>query len=163
MTFPPCGEPASPPPDLRRAETVDKGHGRLETRRAASSAEIAPWLEWPGAAQVLRIERTRETRAGTSAEIVYYVTSLPPQEAGPDRLMALARAHWAIENRLHWRRDVSFAEDRCRVRAGARPLASIRNLALAMLKNSGQSIPAAREAYAADCASVLQTVTGRIL
>jgi len=142
---------------------LDKGHGRIETRRAASSAEIAPYLEWPGAAQVLRIERTRETCGRTSAEIAYYVTSLPPHEAGPDRLMALARAHWGIENRLHWRRDVSFAEDRCRVRAGARPLVSIRNLALAMLNSSGKSVPAAREAYAAAPNSALQAVTERIL
>lgn len=77
--------------------------------------------------------------------------------------MALARAHWGIENRLHWRRDVSFAEDRCRVRSGARPLVSIRNLALAMLRNSSQSVPAAREAYAANSESALQAVNGRIL
>jgi len=77
--------------------------------------------------------------------------------------MALARAHWGIENRLHWRRDVSFAEDRRRVRAGARPLVSIRNLALAMLNSSGKSVPAAREAYAAAPNSALQAVTERIL
>lgn len=122
-----------------------------------------PHLEWPGACQVLRIERTREIKNKSSTEIAYYVTSLPPAEAGPDRLLALARAHWGIENNLHWRRDVSMNEDRCRVRSGARPLASIRNLALAMLKDSGQSVPAAREAYAADWAKPLTAVTGRIL
>ncbi len=122
-----------------------------------------PHLEWPGAAQVLRIERTREIKDRTSTEIAYYVTSLPLAEAGPDRLLAIARDHWSIENKLHWRRDVSMNEDRCRVRSGARPLVSIRNLALALLKNSGQSIPATREAYAADCAKPLAAVTGRIL
>jgi len=122
-----------------------------------------PHLEWPGAAQVLRIERTREIKDRTSTEIAYYVTSLPLAEAGPDRLLAIARDHWSIDNKLHWRRDVSMNEDRCRVRSGARPLVSIRNLALALLKNSGQSIPATREAYAADCANPLAAVTGRIL
>lgn len=122
-----------------------------------------PHLAWPGAAQILRIERTRDIKGRTSTEIAYYVTSLAPAEAGPDRLLALARAHWGIENKLHWRRDVSFAEDRCRVRAGARPLVSIRNLALAMLRSSSQSVPAAREAYAADSTSALQAVTGRVL
>ena len=112
---------------------------------------------------VLRIERTREIKGQISVEIAYFVTSLPVAEAGPERLLALARAHWGIENKLHWRRDVSMNEDRCRVRAGARPLASIRNLALAMMKGTSQSVPAARETYAADTALTLAAVTGRIL
>lgn len=122
-----------------------------------------PHLGWPGAAQVLRIERTREIKGQISVEIAYFVTSLPIAEAGPERLLALARAHWGIENKLHWRRDVSMNEDRCRVRAGARPLGSIRNLALAMMKGTSQSVPAARETYAADTALTLAAVTGRIL
>lgn len=91
------------------------------------------------------------------------MTSLAPNEADADRLLSLARAHWGIENKLHWRRDVSMNEDRCRVRAAARPLVSIRNLALAMLRGSRLSVPAAREAYAADWAKPLAAVTGRIL
>jgi len=122
-----------------------------------------PHLAWPGAAQVLRIERTRDIKGKLSTEIAYYVTSLPPAEAGPDRLLALARAHWAIENKLHWRRDVSMNEDRCRVRTGARPFAAIRNVTLTMLKTTGMSVPAARETYAADSAKALAAVTGRIL
>jgi predicted secreted Zn-dependent protease len=122
-----------------------------------------PHLGWPGAKQVLRIERTREIKGRISVEIAYFVTSLPVDEAGPERLLALARAHWGIENKLHWRRDVSMNEDRCRVRAGARPLAFIRNIALALLKGKRQSVPAAREAFAADTALALAAVTGRIL
>lgn len=122
-----------------------------------------PHLGWPGATQVLRIERTREIKGRASVEIAYFVTSLPVDEAGPERLLALARAHWGIENKLHWRRDVSMNEDRCRVRAGARPLASIRNLALAMMKGTRQSVPAARETFAADTTLALAAVTGRIL
>lgn len=163
MIFPPCEGAADPPLDLRKAETFDKGHGRFETRRATSSAEVVQHLAWPGAAQVLRIERTRDIKGKSSIEIAYYVTSLSPAAAGPEHLLALARAHWAIENKLHWRRDVSMNEDRCRVRAGARPLASIRNVTLTMLKASGQSVPAARETYAADNAKALTAVTGRIL
>ena len=63
-----------------------------------------------------------------STEITYLVTSLDAAEAGPKRLLALKRGHWAIENRLHWVRDVSMNEDRCRVRAGGRALAALRNL-----------------------------------
>lgn len=101
--------------------------------------------------------------AGADSLIAYYVTSRAPHEADAGRLLALARAHWGIENKLHWRRDVSMNEDRCRVRAGARPFASLRNLALTLLRGSGLSVPAAREAYAADWSAALHAVTGRIL
>ncbi len=151
------------PDDLGIAETIDKGHGRLEVRRVEVSAEVVAHLGWPGAAQVMRIERTREIKGRASTEIAYFVTSLPMRDAAPARLLALARAHWAIENKLHWRRDVSMNEDRCRVRAGARPFASLRNAALAILGKTGLSTPAARETFAADRSAALQAVTGRIL
>ena len=157
--FPPCGEAAAPPHDLRAAETTtEKAHGRIETRAAQASAEVVAHIDWPGAEQVLRIARTREIKGKVTTEIAYYVTSLAPEEAGADRLMALARAHWGIENRLHWRRDASMNEDRCRVRAGARPFASLRNV-----RDSGMSVPAAREGYAADWSAALGAVTGGIL
>ena len=102
---------------------MEKGHGRIETRKIAVSREVVPYLAWPGLAQVARIERRREIARKASTEIVYLITSLPPEAASPQRLLRLARDHWGIENRLHYVRDVAFAEDRCRVRAGARPLA----------------------------------------
>jgi predicted transposase YbfD/YdcC len=132
-------------------------------RSCATSAEVVPHLAWPGAAQVVRIERSREIKGKTTTEVAYYVTSLSPGEAAPARLLDLARAHWGIENRLHWRRDVSMNEDRGRTRAGARALAAIRNLVLAMLRSTPTSIPAAREAYAADQAAALAAVISRIL
>jgi predicted transposase YbfD/YdcC len=76
-------------------------------------------------------------RGRVSTETVYLVTSLPAAEAGPQRLLALARAHWGIENRLHHVRDVSMDEDRCRVRSGARALASVRNTTLALIRRLG--------------------------
>src|SRR4051794_33176852 len=79
-----------------------------------------------------------------STEIFYLITSLPPETASPQRLLRLARDHWGIENRLHYVRDVAFAEDRCRVRAGARPLASLRNLAITLIRRAGLSIEPAR-------------------
>ena len=60
---------AAPPPDIEYAETVEKGHGRIEMRRLALSREVAPHLRWPGAAQVCRIERTCE-RAGKTSRAV---------------------------------------------------------------------------------------------
>ena len=151
------------PPDLRTAETVEKEHGRIEARKIAVSAEVAPHLEWPGAAQVARIERTREIGGKVSIEIAYIVTSLTAAEASPERLLELSRNHWAIENRLHYVRDVTFNEDRCRVRSGARALAAIRNLVLHLIRSRGMSVPEARENFREDRAEAIAIVTGRIL
>jgi predicted transposase YbfD/YdcC len=156
-------EPASPPPDLKTAETVEKEHGRLEIRKITVSAEVVPHLQWPGAAQVAKIERTRETGEKVSTETAYIVTSLTAAEAGPDRLLELSRVHWGIENRLHYVRDVTFNEDRCRVRSGARALATIRNLVLFLIRSAGMSVPEARENYREDRAEAVALVTGRIL
>jgi hypothetical protein len=71
--------------------------------------------------------------------VAYGITSLPPAKADPARLLALNRGHWAIENRLPWVRDMIFDEDRCRARkgAGAHGLASLRNLAISLLRLAG--------------------------
>ena len=154
---------AAPPPDLAKATTVEKEHGRLETRAIKTSAEVVPHLQWPGAAQVARIERTREIGGKKSVEVAYIVTSLPTSQAGPERLLALSRAHWGIENKLHWVRDVSMNEDRCRVRAGARALAALRNLVLWLIRSRGLSVPEARENFREDRAEALALVTGQSL
>jgi len=82
------------PPDLKTAESVDKEHGRIEVRKIAVSAEVVPYLDWPGAAQVARIERTREIGGKVSSDTAYIVTSLTAAEAGPERLLDLSRGHW---------------------------------------------------------------------
>ena len=66
--------------------------------------------------------------------MVYGLTSLPPKRADPARLLQLNRAHWHIENRLHWRRDVTLGEDHCQVRKGQVPqvLAALNNAVLAL-------------------------------
>ena len=70
---------------------------------------------------------------------MYGITSLKPAVACPERVLSLSRGHWSIENRLHWVRDVTFDEDRSRVRrgAGAQVMASLRNLALSLLRMAG--------------------------
>ena len=75
----------------------------------------------------------------------------------------MSRTHWAIENRLHYVRDVTFDEDRCRVRAGARALAAIRNLVLHLIRSRGMSVPEARENFREDRAEAIALVTGRFL
>jgi hypothetical protein len=65
-------------------------------------------------------------------------------------LLELSRGHWSIENRLHWVRDVTFDEDRCRIRkgAGAQVMASLRNLAISLLRIAGaRYIPPALRAF----------------
>ena len=116
-----------------------------------------------GLAQIARLERRRESRGRESVETAWLITSLPPDRADPERLLGLARAHWAIENRLHHVRDVSFNEDRCRTRAGARPLATLRNLAITLIRRSGVPIPEARENFREHRASAIQAVTNGFL
>lgn len=127
------------------------------------SAEAAAHLGWPGLAQIARLTRMRRTGDKISSETVYLITSLTSAEAGPERLLALSRAHWGIENRLHYVRDVTMDEDRCRVRAGARALAGVRNAAIAIIRRIGIPVREARENFREDRASAIKTVTGRIL
>jgi predicted transposase YbfD/YdcC len=155
----PCG----PPPDRRQVETTGKEHGRIEVRRIAVASEVVPHLAWPGAAQAVRIERHRYVKGRESVEVAYLITSLTTEEAGHERLLELNRAHWAIENRLHHVRDVTFNEDRCRVRKGARPLATLRNTAISLIRKCGLAIPEARENFREDRAEAIRTVTGKIL
>ncbi len=117
-----------PPPDLvRSTQTVEKDHGRIETRQLAVSRECVAHLGWPGAAQVCRIERTRERGGTISHEVAYAITSLPPERADPDTLLELWRDHWLIENRMHWRRDVILREDHSSIRSGTSPRAMRRS------------------------------------
>ena len=127
----------------------------MTTRRIAVSTETVDHLNWPEPAQIARRERIRETRRRQSVESAYLITRLTPEEAGPARLMNLARNHWAIENRLHHVRHVGFNEDRCCVRAGARPLA------IALIRRT--PISEARENFREDRKTAIDAVTGTFL
>ena len=150
------------PPDLKRAETVDKGHGRIETRRIAVRTRLPSRLDenWPGITAICRIERTREHKDRCSREVIYAITSLPPEKLDAAALLQLARDHWQIENCLFHVRDVTFREDHCRVRSGAAPaaLAHLRNAALTMIRRTNQKPRAARETYAARPKSAIKAV-----
>lgn len=90
------------------------GHGRLERRSIRVSGALAGYSLLPGLAQVAEV-RTQVTRLATgeiSARIRYLVTSLDATQASPQRLLALSRGHWGIENRLFHVKDDSFGEDR---------------------------------------------------
>jgi predicted transposase YbfD/YdcC len=110
-------------------------------RRIWSSGELNGYVNFPYTAQVFVIQResTEIATQKSRAETVYGITSLKPKQANPQRLLSLSRNHWSIENRLHWVRDVTFDEDRCRIRkgAGAQVMATLRNLAISLLRMAG--------------------------
>jgi hypothetical protein len=91
--------------------------------------------KWPGLAQGLEITRTRTVNGATTVEVVYGMTSLPPEVADAKRLSGLVREHWGMENGLHYVRDVTLGEDGCRVRKGSAPqvLAAVRNAVVHLL------------------------------
>ena len=66
--------------------------------------------------QVFRVERERTSRDKHRVEVIYGWASLSQAHCAPERLAQVIRAHWAVENRLHWRRDATLGEDRCGVR-----------------------------------------------
>ena len=109
-------------------------------------------VEWKGLAQIVRIERRRELKTYCERQVIYAITSLPRETHGAPALLALAREHWHIENRLFHVRDVTFGEDLCRVRTGNAPqaLAHLRDKVLATIRKRGSQIRPAREAFAAN-------------
>lgn len=122
--------------DWRTGSTVDKGHGRLTNRLIQVSTELNDFLahDWYGIGQVFCLRRRVEYRLKCTQEYVYGITSLTPKQADPLRLLELIRSQWSIENRLHYRRDVTLAEDACQVRKGSAPhaLAAINSFVLAL-------------------------------
>lgn len=120
-----------------------KGHGRRETRTLQVIATSVPRLPFPHARQALRItrERVEITTGQVSREVVYALTDLTFEAAGPARLAALVRRHWTIENRIHLVRDITFGEDASRVRTGTGPqiMATLRNVAIGLARRAGHA------------------------
>lgn len=131
---------ALPLHDRRTAATLDYGHGRtLERRELAASTDLVSYLDWPGHAQVLRIERTWREHDQHRRSVHYGITSLPPDRGDPACLLALKRRHWDIENRLHRTKDVNFGEDASLIHAGQGPrvMALLRDTAVNVLHLAG--------------------------
>ncbi len=140
--------------DFKVAETVEKGHGRIETRTLTASPASPTWLNWPGVEQVFQVERrfVRVKDGRVEHDVVYGVTSLTVGEASAARLLGLQREHWAIENGLHYRRDDTFREDRGTWHRGhlAQVLAAINNLVVGLLLRRGiTNVPDARRDFEA--------------
>ena len=139
--------------DTETATSRCPGHGRIERRTITTSTWPNEYLiGWPRVAQVFRLVRERTEKGTTTVEVVSGFTSQSRLVADAARLRGQSRDHWAIENGLHYTRDETFGEDRCRVRRGNAPrvLASRRNVAVYLLRNADHpSVPAATREMAA--------------
>lgn len=124
--------------DIRSTTAVSKGHGR-RVRRTVRAIQAPDWVDFPGAAQVVQLRRTRTIKGSKSTEVVYLICSVPMAEAPSTTVAAWVQGHWSIENRLHWVRDVVFDEDRHQLRTGNGPqvMASLRNTAISLLRQAG--------------------------
>jgi hypothetical protein len=128
--------------DRQTASCADKGHGRIERRTIETTTalnDVLATLGWSSVRQAFRITRERTTRdrktgePRTTCEVAYGITSLDQDEADAARLLELNRGHWGIENGLHYRRDVTFGEDRHQAKKGHGPqmFATLRNIVIA--------------------------------
>jgi predicted transposase YbfD/YdcC len=130
--------------------SVTGDHGR-RARRTIKVVLAPQWIGFAGAAQVAQLRRTVTKKGKKTVEVVYVITS--DRRADPATLAAWVRGHWSIENRLHWVRDVTYQEDKSLVRTGNAPrvMASLRSLAISILRLDGQTnIAAANRHHARD-------------
>ena len=121
------------------ATTLNKGQGRIERRECWSIGDpvCLEYLNadghWSGLRSVVKVECRRETDGGATVQARYYISSL---EASAHWQLAAVRAHWSIENSLHWSLDLTFREDQSRVRKDNAPqnMATLRQISHNLLK-----------------------------
>jgi len=162
---------ADPPEPLDVFETTDADHGRIETRRHRVSHSTG-WLfsdrrytgepRLPGLATLACVEATRSEAGRTSSSTRYYLSSAT---LTPERFARAVRAHWAIENSLHWVLDVTFDEDRARNRRdhGPENLAILRRLTLNLLNTARPKMSVARKRKRSGCSDAFaRTIIGQM-
>ncbi len=121
------------------ARTVEKGHGRIEIRECwtLSDPEFLEYVQqrhhWAGLQTVVMVCAERRINGRRTRSIRYYISSLANDV---QRILQSIRAHWGIENKLHWILDIAFREDESRLRKGNGPenFAMVRHMALSLLK-----------------------------
>lgn len=125
--------PASVP--ALTASEVDKGHGRLEKRTIRVTRILTKQQDFRGLKQGFELIRERTENGVTTTQVVHGITSLSAEQADATRLLHETRGHWAIENGLHYRRDVTLGEDASRIRKGTAPqiMAALRNAVMHQL------------------------------
>jgi predicted transposase YbfD/YdcC len=123
---------------VSRASSCDAEHGRIETRETFATDEIG-WLkarhDWKGLRSIVMIVSSRETAKGVEQERRFYISSLP---ADANKLAVAIRAHWGVENSLHWVLDVNFRDDDCRIRKKNAPanFSSVKRATINALKKA---------------------------
>ncbi len=154
------------PKDFESAKETKKGHGRIEERTVTVSSQLNDFLDWPYLEQVFMLKRRfTYTKTGDIRErVIYGITSLSREEITPEKLLKKTRLYWGIENGLHYRRDVTFLEDRTRMTQGSagQAMACINNLVLSILlgKQKYRYIPSARRYFDAYPHQAFQLIIG---
>ena len=131
-----------------------KGHGRIEVRRCwvidddEAFDHIRHYDGWAGLQSIIMLQRERHIKGKVQHETSYYISSLP---ADAQRIAHAIRAHWSIENSLHWVLDVTFNEDQSRLRSGdsAVNFATLRHVALNLLKRHPAKLSLKRKRFKA--------------
>lgn len=127
---------------VTRHQTVEKSHGRIETRSVTATHDI-DWLKkahrWPGLQSIVRVESVRELGVRADAKIEretrFYIAS---STADAEALGEAIRSHWSIENGLHWVMDMVFRDDECRIRSKNAPanFTTIKHMASNLLRQA---------------------------
>ena len=146
------------------SEQPSKAHGRIEQHHIQTMKPESGMLNYPRVKQVFRIIRHRHTiKTGVdSNEVAYGITSLPAKCADAERLLALNRGHWTVENLNHRFRDTTFAEDAClmHTRHGPSNNAILNNTALAVIFHRGSTnVAAAVQEFAMDRSQAIRALT----
>jgi predicted transposase YbfD/YdcC len=132
----------------------NKGHGRIETRRCwviedeLAFEHIRHYQGWRNLRSIIMLQRQRRLSDKVQLETAYFISSLP---ADAKRIAHAIRAHWSIENSFHWTLDVTFDEDRARMRTGdsAENFAVLRHVALNLLKRHPAKLSLKRKRFKA--------------
>jgi len=126
-------------PDFVLCDPPD--HGRIEIRKIWTTSELNGYLNFPHAGQAFVIQRefTDKKTGKNSCEIAYRITSQPPEQADPQRVLATNRGHWSIENSCHYIIDWNYHEDRSRIKTGHGPenITCLRRFAISIIKSKG--------------------------
>ena len=148
----------------RFSENYDKAHGRIDRRWIQVLKPLRGLINYPHVRQIFRITRKRiQVKIDEeSIEVAYGMTSLPPEQADAERLLALNRGHWVVENRNHRPRDTTFGEDACLMHTGHGPSnnAIVNQTALAIIFHRGfTQVQAAVQHFAMDRDQAIRAVT----
>ena len=148
---------------MKKCQTVDGDHGRIETRNYTVCGDTS-WLEerhhWPGLKAIILVQSKREIKGNVKTKRPFYIASLDKEA---EEMAAFIRNHWQIENSLHWVLDVTFRQDECRIRTGnaAANFATIKHAAINLLRThpAKMSIPQKRHSAAWDDEYMYQIIT----